>query len=163
MLQLYLIFRKRQPIYFPTTNYGYRFSDYLFHLFFTFSLAIFHHDSQYLATTVMINRYRTLRVNKISSNYQKIWSYPISPILWFINFTNIWVTPYHLYCDSLTLLIFTKGCSGFFLIFFRSWVIYKNTQEFLFGFCGCVETRPVLIFSNKSRSKQTEKFLNTLL
>ena len=45
----------------------------------------------------------------------------------------------------------TKGCSGFFLVSFRFWVIKKT------GFCDYVETRSFSIFVNNSRSKQNKK------
>ena len=52
-------------IYFANTKYCYGFPDHLFHLFFTISFAIFHHDSEYPTATVVINRYRTPRLTKI--------------------------------------------------------------------------------------------------
>ena len=42
---------------------------HLFYLFFTISFAIFCHDSQYLAPTVVIIRYRTPRLSKILGSY----------------------------------------------------------------------------------------------
>ena len=44
------------------------------------------------------------------------------------------------------LTIATKGCSEFFFILFRSWVINKNVKN------ECVETRVFFIFASNSRS-----------
>ena len=43
-----------------------RIPDHMFNLFFTISFAIFYHGGQYLDTTVVINRYRTPHLIKIS-------------------------------------------------------------------------------------------------
>ena len=49
----------KDEIYFPTIKYPYRFSYHLLHLFFIIS---FPNCSQYLANSVVINRYRTPRL-----------------------------------------------------------------------------------------------------
>ena len=70
-------FYLKDEVYFLTTKYPYGFSDHLFHLFFTIS---FPNCSQYLATSVVINRYRTHRLTKFRQpffSFRKVLGYPI--------------------------------------------------------------------------------------
>ena len=48
------------------------------------------------------------------------------------------------FADVSYLAMSTGGCSGFFFILFRSWVINKNVKN------ECAETRSILIFANNS-------------
>ena len=72
---------------FSTTKYF----QIIYFLFFTISFAIYCHDSQYLAPTVVINRYCTPRLNEIFGCY-------------FLVFGKCGVTAHRLYGGSLTLI-----------------------------------------------------------
>ena len=90
LLRPYFTLRKRLRIYFSITKY---FQIILFYLFFTTFFAMFWHGSQYLAPTIVINRYHTPHLNKIFGSY-------------FLVIGKCGVTPHRLYRDSLTLSIF---------------------------------------------------------
>ena len=72
---------------------------------------------------------------------------------------KLWWAPttvqFNIFCWNFTyvsvLPVYAKACVGFFIILFRSWVIYKP------GLCECVETRSFLILVNNSSSKQNKK------
>ena len=83
LLEPYLFRVKCLHIYFPTSKYSYGLTDHLIHLFFSISFAIFHHGSQYLATTVAAKRNRTPRLTKIVAAifyFSENVGYPILPI-----------------------------------------------------------------------------------
>ena len=65
LLQPYLISRNRLQTCFPATKYSYGFSDHLLHFFFIVSFVTFYDGSQYLATTVVVNRYCTPRFTNV--------------------------------------------------------------------------------------------------
>ena len=63
-------------------------------------------------------------------------------------------TKFNIFCWNFAhvsyLTISTEGCSGFFLILFRSWVTNENIKN------ECVESRSFLIFANNSRFRQNK-------
>ena len=91
-------------------------------------------------------------------NLDKVLLFPRNQVVFLKNW-KLWRAPtiikFNIFCWNFAhasyLTMSTKGCSEFFFILFKSWVIMKNIKK------------RFLIFANNSRFKQNKKFTNSLL
>ena len=78
----------------------------LFILFFIIYFAIFHYESQYLASYCRFQSLSSSRLTKISVavlSFWKMWGYPTLSISWFIKFKNIlfWIFSFKFFLECL--------------------------------------------------------------